>query len=394
MSDKQRVLVVDDAQANIKVLNELLRNQYHISVATNGPDALDIANSKNKPDIILLDIMMPGIDGYEVCKQIKANSKISHIPIIFITAKTETEDIVKGFKMGAIDYILKPFNSEEFLARIDTHLQLKKAKEKIEMDSVEIKNLNSNIQKINRELIGLNTSLEEKVKQRTLELSDANKRLAYLNDEKMVFLKYLSHEMNTPLNFISAANIINKDDMSEDNLEIVEMIKMGFSRLNDFIKEVIGYFDLGQIVCKKVNVSLEEVIKEVKSTVDTKSITLELLLKEQIRVNADKTYLTQLISILIENAIVFSRPNGHVLIETSTINDKPVLIITDKGKGIKRENLEAVFIPFVIQDFERHDGGYGLNLPKAKVIATSHNWSLYAESDGIDKGSRFTVVFK
>ena len=120
---KPIVLVVDDAPENIDVLNGLLKDQYQIKVALDGKTALAIASSQNAPDLILLDIMMPGMDGFEVCRQLKGDPDTKGIPVLFLSAKVETEDMVKGFQLGAVDYVTKPFNTEELLARVRTHLE-------------------------------------------------------------------------------------------------------------------------------------------------------------------------------------------------------------------------------------------------------------------------------
>jgi adenylate cyclase len=123
-SAASRILVVDDTPANIQTLSAILKEKgYQISVATNGRQALDVV-SKIRPDLILLDVMMPEMDGFEACKQIKKSAEWHDIPIIFLTAKTETSDIVRGFELGAVDYVGKPFNSHELLARVNTHLSM------------------------------------------------------------------------------------------------------------------------------------------------------------------------------------------------------------------------------------------------------------------------------
>jgi len=148
MNDVKRILVVDDTPANLKALNELLSPSYNISVATNGEDALRLAKI-NPPDIILLDIMMPGMDGYEVCRLLKSDEQSASIPVIFVTAKTEIEDEKKGFELGGVDYITKPISPPIIKARVKTHLALKEVRE----------------------------HLEELVAERTAELQQANKVL-------------------------------------------------------------------------------------------------------------------------------------------------------------------------------------------------------------------------
>src|SRR5512136_2399420 len=119
-----RILVVDDTPANIQLLAATLKGKgYQISVATNGKQALEVVE-KVEPDLILLDVMMPEMDGFETCRRLKASEKWHAIPVIFLTAKTETADIVQGFELGAVDYVAKPFNAHELLARVHTHLTM------------------------------------------------------------------------------------------------------------------------------------------------------------------------------------------------------------------------------------------------------------------------------
>jgi two-component system, cell cycle response regulator len=123
------ILIVDDVPENIKVLGNILREEnYKIAAASNGEQAISIAAAAH-PDLILLDVMMPGIDGFETCNRLKNIPETKDIPIIFLTAKSETQDIIDGFKIGAIDYITKPFNSYELKARVKTHVELKISKD-------------------------------------------------------------------------------------------------------------------------------------------------------------------------------------------------------------------------------------------------------------------------
>jgi putative two-component system response regulator len=132
MPDKQRILIVDDTPMNIKVLNDLLKNDYHISIATNGPDALELAASKARPDLILLDIMMPGMDGYEVCRRLKAAKETRDIPVLFITAMAEMGNEKMGLELGAVDYITKPVSPPIAMARIRNHMNLHLHQERLE----------------------------------------------------------------------------------------------------------------------------------------------------------------------------------------------------------------------------------------------------------------------
>ncbi len=127
-----RILIVDDTVKNIQVLGTVLKEEgYQINVAQNGQQALDVVG-KVHPDLILLDVMMPVMDGFEACKQLKENPETEEIPIIFLTAKVETDDVVKGFELGAVDYVTKPFNTIELLTRVNTHLTVYHLQQELE----------------------------------------------------------------------------------------------------------------------------------------------------------------------------------------------------------------------------------------------------------------------
>ncbi len=132
MTKKKKVLIVDDTPMNIKILNAILKDEYQISIATNGADALERANSVNRPDLILLDVLMPEMDGYEVCRRLKENEKNRHIPILFITTKGTVEDETMGLGLGAVDYIIKPFSPAIVVARVRNHMSLHLHEEHLE----------------------------------------------------------------------------------------------------------------------------------------------------------------------------------------------------------------------------------------------------------------------
>src|SRR5512145_2643101 len=157
---KPEVLIVDDIPSNLNFLSEVLHLEgIGVMLATSGMDALEIARYK-RPDLILLDIAMPLMDGYEVCARLKADPATRDIPVIYLTARTEPEDILKGFESGAVDYILKPFNATELIARVKTHLELRAKTEALKT---------------------VNQRLEEEVKLRTAEITKANSELRESN---------------------------------------------------------------------------------------------------------------------------------------------------------------------------------------------------------------------
>ncbi|MFH1215354.1 MAG: response regulator [Pseudomonadota bacterium] len=166
--EKFRILFVDDVPSNIRILLEILRADYDISFTDNGADALQVAAQEPQPDLILLDIMMPKMNGYEVCKKLKADEKTSHIPIMFITALTDEDDEEKGLNLGAVDYIRKPFNMAIVKSRIKTQLELKQHRD--------------NLQKRTEELIALNAQLEKEIEERKKTEAMVQEHLSYLQE--------------------------------------------------------------------------------------------------------------------------------------------------------------------------------------------------------------------
>ncbi len=204
MIEKQKILVVDDERFNINVLVELLRDNYKMIVAKNGEQALKAASLQN-PDLILLDIMMPEMDGYEVCRRLKQNDALKEIPVLFISAMDETLDKVKGFELGAFDYITKPIDPEEVKSRVKTHLNL----------------------------YYLKRHLEDLVDARTKELAEAHQRLKELGQAKNEFLHIISHEMRTPANGVLGLSdlILDMCPDSEDKKEIIDALKVSRERM-------------------------------------------------------------------------------------------------------------------------------------------------------------------
>ena len=143
--NKKLVLLVDDTPANIQVVHNILKDSYTIRIATNGTRALDLAKTSPQPDLILLDVMMPDLDGYEVCSRLKSDPDTREIPIIFLTGKTEPEDETKGFELGTVDYIHKPFSPAVVQARVETHLTLREAREQLAEEKRKVDRLLDNI---------------------------------------------------------------------------------------------------------------------------------------------------------------------------------------------------------------------------------------------------------
>jgi two-component system, sensor histidine kinase and response regulator len=208
------ILIVDDLPRNIQVLGKILSDEgFRVAFATNGPDALRLVG-ETRFDCILLDIMMPVMDGFEVCIELKKKPLSKDIPVIFLSAKNEQESVLKGFELGAQDYVTKPFNSAELIARVKTHIDL--------------------VEK-SRELNNLNQHLEDKVRQRTTELELANRQLARLEQVKSDFLSIINHELRTPLTGITGlTGLLDQTDLDPEQKEYIQFLKQAAGRLARF----------------------------------------------------------------------------------------------------------------------------------------------------------------
>jgi len=226
---KYRLLLVDDQVQNLKVLGHYLyENGYDFAFATSGQQALEMVR-RELPDLILLDISMPEMDGFTVCRRLKEVPESEGIPIIFLTAKIETSDIVKGFEAGAVDYITKPFNSQELLSRIGTHLQLQDYRKKSEKHNKELKELNQELAEANKQLeLSRETKAAETDRLRVLneQLIASEEKLKNTNAQKDRFFSLISHDLRGPLGAIKLQlEMISTiaDQLSKD--EIVSMIQ-------------------------------------------------------------------------------------------------------------------------------------------------------------------------
>lgn len=351
------ILIVDDNYKNLQVLGSTLKEQkYKTAIATNGFEALDFV-SKKKPDLILLDIMMPEIDGIKVCEELKQKNELKHIPVIFLTAKTDTQTIQQAFKVGGQDFITKPFKAVELLARVETHLELKKQRDIIS---------------------DMNKYLEQQVEERTKELQNANEKLNKIDNTKSEFLNLISHELRTPLNAIKGFSYILKDAVSDKKyLEFIDEIDQAADKLVKLSDTslLITSLKFDNFKKRNINVKLNEYLNSVilsfcsKNRIDKNKILKDFDCSDK-TVNLESTLISNALSMVLDNAIKHSPKNEQVLFKASLDEKFVNIFIRDKGKGFSEKAFEQVF-NFFTQKTIFSASGLGIGLATVKLIMDS-----------------------
>ena len=377
MEEKAKILLVDDTPENIDTLGTLLKD-YKRQVALNGEKALKLARKDPKPDLILLDIMMPGIDGYEVCTELKKDIETRDIPIIFLTSKTDRESLLKGFDIGAQDYITKPFDVRELMARVKTQLEIVESRKKLK---------------------SVNIWLEEIVDKRTQELGKANMELLGLDEAKNDFLKMISHEIRTPLNGIVGATYLLNDVMGDDNEfgEFVDMLKVSVDRLENFSTTALVITQL-----QADNYVISKELNKAENVVDSCIDSLEEYSKEQnldirkgivdsnIEINIDEKLFTRALKSVIHNAVKYSRERDKVTVNALKNDQNTTIEVVDKGTGFTEDALNRLFQPFGMGE-KHYDQNVGLSLRAAKMIMKAHNGDIIIENQS-GKGAKVSLV--
>lgn len=365
------ILIVDDTTKNIQIVAQVLKGlNYQMAFAVSGKEALEQIYSNNF-DLILLDIMMPEMDGYEVCRILKSSEDYKDIPIIFLSAKSDTEDIVKGFDLGAVDYLTKPFKPAELLARVRTHLSLKAAREKIEEQKIKLEIQNEELMEMAR-------------------LRDDIERITH-------------HDLKNPLNAIiqfpdlikSIGPLTEKQELLLKNIEVsgFQMLNMINSSL-DLVKMERGSYEFHPI-----DLNVLDVIRKVKSEllkqINRKKIDFLVLVNNRTPAEGDtfKIFAEELLSYsmftnLIKNAVEASSENDVLSIELENRNHKSIIKIHNRGVVP-----EAIRNHFFDKYITHGKGNYGTGLGtySAKLMANTQNAEIDMTTS--EEGTTITLVF-
>jgi len=359
------ILVVDDLQQNIQVVGTMLREAgYSIMPATNGTAALQRVQKK-LPDLILLDLMMPEMDGLEVCRRLKADPVTQPIPIIFLTASNEMSHLVQGLAAGAVDYVTKPFNPPELLARVRTHLELKHARDTIVRYGQELRRL---------------------------------------NEEKNEFMGIAAHDLRSPLGTINGFAELILDDATMARPEVEDSarrIRDTATRMAEMVQNLLdaNRIERGEMELKLAPTDLGALVASVvdaqRSRALAKSQTLRLeSLTGPVQAVIDPSVTVQVIENLVSNAVKYSPPGKNIFVRLLQPAEAVRCEVQDEGPGLSAEDQKKLFGKFARLSAKPTGGEHatGLGLSIVKKMVEAMDGKVWCESE-LGKGATFVVQF-
>jgi len=356
MNKNPKILIVDDNKENLKVVGNFLKEKkYNIAFATGGKQAIS-ATYETDFDLILLDIMMPEMDGYEVCSALKSRIETKEIPIIFLTALKSTDDMIKGFQLGGVDYITKPFVKEELLTRIASHLDLYLSK----------------------------------------------KQLIEFSKNRDLIYSVISHDIKSPFNKIKQlVSLINSGFLDPNSEEFKELISILDKQNNDTLQLINDLIEWGTflknngIEIKKNNLFpvIASSISFLKNNIEEKNLTVINHIPDDAFAKFETNSMEVVIRNLISNAIKYTNPNGQITIELVDLRNKIQISVKDSGIGMENTAIETILHKnhFFTTLGTNNEKGRGLGLQLVKDIIKMNNGTLHIESE-VAKGSSFNII--
>ena len=356
VTDIKKILIADDEPAGIALLKGLLPQLYRFIGATDGLTALELAR-QHHPDLILLDVRMPDMDGYEVCRALKASPDTASIPVIFLTSMTATEDIVKGFNLGAVDYVAKPFSAIELNARVNTHLQLQATK---------------------KDLARMNAELRE---------------------QQNLFLEMVPHDLRTSLAIIQGnaellRQLVKKRKEDEERFgPFAGDILHGCERLKALLTDLldVGRLKSGRFKVRKMTMQIGALIADTLRIARDPHEALRYRVEVPVdlpEVSIDNHGMERVLVNLLSNAEKFSAPGSPIIIRAWRRDHEIVVAVCNEGEEILPVDLEKIFVPYYRSFRAGTTEGVGLGLSIAKLLVEAHGGEIWADRDD-DRRNRF-----
>jgi two-component system sensor histidine kinase/response regulator len=399
------ILVVDDNPANLSVVvNYLAEHGVEILVAQDGETGLRLA-AQQHPDLILLDVLLPGIDGFEVCRCLKADERTQEIPVLFMTIVTRTEDKVRGFEAGGLDYITKPFEHQEVLARVTTHLrtrrlarELEAAKENLERrvaertaelarTNVKLEDEITERKRAEEAVRRLNQELEQRVADRTAQLEAANKELE-------AFAYSASHDLRAPLRHIDGFLCLLQERtgtvLDEQSQDYLATISAEARRMSCVIDDLLSFSRMGRLELVKRPVDLNSLVQGVIEELerDLSGRTVHWQLAELPVVMGDRNMLRLVLVNLVSNALKFSRSREPAEIEVDAERRarEHVVFVRDNGVGFDPRYADKLFGVFQRLHRPEEFEGTGIGLANVRRIIHRHGGRTWAEG-AVNRGA-------
>ncbi|MBF0118592.1 MAG: response regulator [Desulfobacterales bacterium] len=408
---ESKILIVDDTLQNLQLLTEILtQTGYSVTGAPDGPTALMISMNE-PPDLILLDIRMPEMDGYEVCQRLKSDIKTKNIPIIFLSALDELNNKIKGFSLGGADYITKPFQNEEVIARVNTHISFRKMQKQIEEQNIFLQKEVIERRKAEEALKKVNDELEIRIHERTIELLKAKDAAEAASHSKSQFLANISHEFKTPLNSVIGFTVLLQRNVEpcSDEYTYLNGIKAAGWKILAMVDNLIELCQIETNGIQSVNkpFELRPLLKLTVANLAHDATAKGLKVKYHIdaavpdRIIGDSKLLKTILDILGKNAVKFTE-KGEINISVCNASEAKASLsevqfsIIDTGVGIPSDRLEKIFEDFTQADNSdaRRYGGIGLGLTMVRRIVGCLGGRIWVESiEAMGTKFHFTLQF-
>jgi signal transduction histidine kinase len=398
------ILIVDDSTDNLKILSRMLKERgYQIRPATNGRHALKSIAAR-LPNLILLDVKMPDMDGYEVCRRLKADEHSRHIPVIFISALGETAQKIEGFNAGGVDYMTKPFEAAEVLARVEIHLQLheltERMKQKVREQTDELSKANQLLRqeieerrRAEQELQKHREHLEELVRGRTAQLEAANQ-------EMHGFTYTVSHDLRAPLRHIDGFMELLKNKtgtvFDKQGRHYMAAISEAARKMGLLIDDLLSFSRMGRHTPSFQKVALEALVHDILDEFepDTAGRKIAWRIGDLPLVSGDEAMLRTALVNLISNALKFTLPRQEAKIEIGSLpgkNSEVVIFVHDNGVGFDMAHADKLFGVFQRLHHADEFEGTGIGLANVRRIIARHGGRVWAEGKS-DQGATFYLT--